>query len=270
MSGRRARLVMAAVAYLGAAQAAPRAQLPGAVLATQIVITSPETVVELDHRELPGIPTRLAWAPDHRYLYLRVSRFDRWANETASHAIVDVEARTVSPTTGEPPWASRYWFWKSAPASPGDPTWKLSFDAREEQVRTTNVPRGGDIAGFMSDPGAGYDELAQKAILANQKVRFERLTLNGRVIDETVNTSLTPGRRFGWSPPARGLIAVADRNGHLVLIDRDGKTQTAEGTKQVLLPAWSEDGTRIAFVERVRNERYALRLVRVGQDGNRR
>lgn len=242
----------------------PSAQEPSRL--ERLTISEPETVLEIDGRQLKGVPTRLAWAPDGSTLYVRVSQFDRWANEKASHAIVGLDGRTLSPANGEPPWAFRYWGWKSAPSSPADPKWRLSFDAREEQVRTTNVPMGGDIGGFMSDAGAGYDELAQKAILANQKTRFERLMLNGRVIDETVNTSLVPGRRFGWSPPSRAIIAVADRDGRLVLIARDGRTRTINGTRNVLLPAWSEDGTRIAFIERVKGDRYALRIVAVGRD----
>ena len=130
-------------------------------------------------------------------------------------------------------------------------------------MRTTNVPRGGDIGGFMADAGAGYDELAQKAIMANQKARIETLRLNGRLIDQTINTPLIPGRRFGWAPASRELLAWADRNGRLVLVDRDGRTRESKGTKHVLLPAWSEDATRIAFIERVKSDAYVLRLVRI-------
>jgi Tol biopolymer transport system component len=36
-----------------------------------------------------------------------------------------------------------------------------------------------------------------------------------------------------------------------------------KGTSKVLLPAWSEDGTRIAFIERVKSDRYAVRLIAV-------
>jgi hypothetical protein len=226
-------------------------------------ISKPETLLDLNTSELKGVPTRLAWAPDSGQLYVRVSRFDRWANETASHAIVTVSTKEVAATMAEPPWAARYWLWKSAPSSPAVEAWRFSFDAREEQMRTTNVPRGGDIGGFMADAGAGYDELARKAILANQKARIETLRLNGRLIDQTINTPLIPGRRFGWAPAPRVLLAGTGRNGRLVLIDRGGQTREIKGTKNVLLPAWSDDGARIAFIERVKSDTYALRLVLV-------
>lgn len=226
-------------------------------------ISKPETLLDLNTRKLKGVPTRLAWAPDGGQIYVRVSRFDRWANETASHAIVTLSTREVVPTTSEPPWAAMYWLWKSAPSSPAVEAWRFSFDAHEEQVRTTNVPRGGDIGGFMGDAGAGYDELAQKAVMANQKARIETLRLNGRVIDQTVNTPLIPGRRFGWAPAPRALLACASRKGRLVLMDRDGRTKEIKGTKNVLLPGWSDDGTRIAFIERVKSDTYALRVIRI-------
>ncbi len=235
----------------------------GPISLARLRISKPETLLDLKASELKGVPTRLAWAPDGAHLYVRVSRFDRFANETATHAIVTTTGPDVAATPSEPPWAARYWLWKSAPASPAVEAWRFAFDAHEEQVRTTNVPRGGDIGGFMSDPGAGYDELARKAILANQKARIETLRLNGRLIDQTVNTPLVPGRRFGWAPAPRALLAWADRDGRLALVDLDGQTRAIKGTKHVLLPAWSEDGTRIAFIERVKSDRYALRLVRI-------
>jgi hypothetical protein len=256
------RLLAVSVA-LGIGVGAAQTTAPPPVDVTKLKIAAPATIRDLDVKGARGVPTRLAWAPDGTALYIRVSQFDRWANESASHALVNLAARTSTSITGEPPWAPRYWLWKSAPASPSDPAWRLVFTAWEEQVRTTNVPRGGDIGGFMADAGAGYDELAQKAVLANQKARFERLTLNGRVVDETVNTQLIPGRRFGWAPASRPLIAVADRDGRLVLVDRHGRAATVAETRNVLLPAWSEDGSRIAFIERVKGDKYVLRLVRL-------
>jgi hypothetical protein len=226
-------------------------------------ISGPETLLDLDTLEMKGVPTRLAWAPDGASLYVRVSRFDRWFNETASHSIVGRSTRKLTGTNGEPPWATRYWVWKSAPASPAADGWRLVFEAREEQVRTTNVPRGADIGGFMADATGGYDELAQKAVLANQKARFETLTLSGHLIDQTINTSLIPGRKFGWAPAPRELMAFAGRDGRLVLMDRDGRTRVVKDTRNVLLPAWSEDGQYIAFIERVRSDEYALRTVRI-------
>ena len=255
--------VLALVVTLAVSHAAGLATQDGPGSLAHLRISKPETLLELNTRELKGVPTRLAWAPDGGHLYVRVSRFDRWANETASHAIVTLSTPEVAATTAEPPWAARYWLWKSAPSSPAVEAWRFSFDAHEEQMRTTNVPRGGDIGGFMADAGAGYDELAQKAIMANQKARIETLRLNGRLIDQTINTPLIPGRRFGWAPASRELLAWADRNGRLVLVDRDGRTRESKGTKHVLLPAWSEDATRIAFIERVKSDAYVLRLVRI-------
>jgi len=257
------RLLAMSVAF-GACAGAAQTPVPPAEDVAKLTISAPATIRELDIKGTRGVPTRLAWSPDGTSIYVRVSQFDRWANESASHAIVSIATRALSSIAGEPPWASRSWLSKSAPASPSDPAWRLSFTTWEQQVRTTNVPPGGDIGGFMGDAGAGYDELAQKAVLANQKARVERLTLNGRIIDETVNTPLVPGRRFGWAPAPRAMMAVADRQGRLVLIDRHGRTRTVEGTKNVLLPAWSDDGARIAFIERVKGDKYVVRLVRCG------
>jgi hypothetical protein len=255
--------VLALVVMLAVSQAAGLAIQNGQGSVAGLRISKPETLLTLKARELKGVPTRLSWSPDGDHLYLRVSRFDRFANETATHAVVTLSTREAAPTTSEPPWAARYWLWKSAPTSPAVDSWRFALDAREEQMRTTNVPRGGDIGGFMADGAAGYDELAQKAILANQKARIETLTLNGHLIDRTINTPVIPGRRFGWAPAPRVLVAWANRNGRLALMDREGRTLEVKGTKNVLLPAWNDDGTRIAFIERGKGDTYALRLVRI-------
>ena len=258
-----ANRVLALVVTLAVSQDAGLAMQDRAGSLAGLQISRPETFLNLKARELRGVPTRLSWSPDGDHLYLRVSRFDRFANEMASHAIVALSTRESVATTSEPPWAAKYWLWKSAPSSPAVESWRFAFDAREEQMRTTNVPRGGDIGGFMADGAAGYDELAQKAILANQKARIETLTLNGHLIDQTINTPVIPGRRFGWAPASRVLVAWANRSGRLALMDRGGRTLEIKGTKNVLLPAWSDDGTRIAFIERAKGDTYALRLVRI-------
>ena len=51
-------------------------------------------------------------------------------------------------------------------------------------------------------------------------------------------------------PKSSGLIAFAEKGGgKLVIMDRTGKKQKIEGTKGVVLPAWTEDGAQMAYLE---------------------
>ena len=51
--------------------------------------------------------------------------------------------------------------------------------------------------------------------------------------------------------------------GHLALMDRQGQKQQIDGTKNVILPAWSNDGSKIAFLQKAGKNKYDLFVVTV-------
>lgn len=227
----------------------------------RLVLAGPDTIVELKDVGR-GVPTRLAWSPDGTRIYVRLSVFDRWANETVSFLLATLPAREVAPLAAEPAWAPQYWAWKSAAASPADPGFRIKLETREDLVRTTNVGREGNIGQNVSDPTATLDEVVVNAARATQKVRFETLWLRGHAIDRAVNRAVTPGRTFGWAPAPRALVAYADEKGRLTLMDATGRTRRVGGAKHLLLPAWSGDGTRVAFLQKA-GDGFALRMLDV-------
>lgn len=235
----------------------------GAFEVDRLVVGAPETIRAFDVRALRGTPTRLAWSPDGRQLYLRVSTFDRWANETVSHAVVTIVTREVATVAAEPAWAARYWMWKSAPGAPARADFAVKLETREDLVRTTNVPREGNIGQHVADPFAGMDEVARNAVLSSQKTRFQTLTVRGQIIDQAVNQQVMPGRRFGWAPAPLALLAFVNAKQRLALMNEIGRTREIRKTKNVLLPAWSEDGGRVAFLEKSGRDSFALRVVDV-------
>ena len=64
-----------------------------------------------------------------------------------------------------------------------------------------------------------------------------------------------------------GVIAFVDSERHLKLVDRDGHTRTVPDTKDVLLPAWSPDGTRIAWLQKAGGDRYVIMAIDVRRNG---
>jgi len=261
-----AAVVLALAQVLGGRELPNRsdgAPVPRVPDVTRLVVSAPDTILTFDTKILTGTPTRLAWSPDDRQLYVRASRFDRWANETVTYVIVSLDSRQTSPTSAEPFWAMRYWAWKSAPSAPGRDDFTIKLETREELVRTTNVPREGSIGMSTADPTAGLDEVAKNAAYSSQKTYFETLVARGHVIDRAVNRHTVAGRTFGWAPAPRALLAFADDKGRLVLMDSQGRTRQVKKTKDVLLPAWSEDGARLAYVQKSGGDRFAVRVVDV-------
>lgn len=253
---------LALVVALAVSHVSGQATRPAPTL-DKVRITGPATLIELDRRQLKGIPTRLAWAPDGVSFYVRLSQFDRWANETAAHAIVEVASRRVTVIRGVPDWAERYWAWKAGQSSPAEPSWRIVYEARDELVKTTNVPREGNIGMNVADPHTPLSEVVALAALASQKTRFETLTLGNLVLDRAINSRILPGRTFSWAPEPAARIAYVDSKGRLVLAERHGVSREVKGTKNVLLPAWSDDGRRIAYVEKRKGDKYILRQVRI-------
>ena len=85
--------------------------------------------------------------------------------------------------------------------------------------------------------------------MSGQKVLFEDYVLNGKVIASSVNGHVPPGRTFAWAPAPLALLAFVDAKGRLVLMNQAGVTREVKGAKKPSLPAWSEDGRRLAFVQ---------------------
>ena len=66
---------------------------------------------------------------------------------------------------------------------------------------------------------------------------------------------------FGWAPAPLSLLAFARRDGGpLVVLDASGGKQELAGTKAAVLPAWSDDGKRIAWLERKDRKKYQLMI----------
>jgi Tol biopolymer transport system component len=61
------------------------------------------------------------------------------------------------------------------------------------------------------------------------------------------------------------MVAYGNAAGRLAVMDEKGNKQQVEGTKNVILPAWSPDGTKIAFLQKAGKNKYELYVVTVTQ-----
>jgi hypothetical protein len=237
----------------------------GAALTTEapkLTFSEARLVMEFDAGKLKGQVRRLSWGGPEGQLYLRVSEMDRWNNERAKHYMLSLTGGEPGPTDGEPAGASSYWIWKSGPAAPGVPG--LRFDVSSQQENKTATGSTKEAPGvpnpFRSDPTSSQ---IQADVASMQRVTTTTLRLKGELIVEAKNEPLAPGLTFGWGPSPSGLLAFADSKKRLAIIDREGKTVEVGGTSDVLLPAWSPDGKRIAYLEKKGGKKYALMIVDV-------
>jgi hypothetical protein len=111
------------------------------------------------------------------------------------------------------------------------------------------------------DPTAGVDDLVGKAAFASQKAQFENWLLNGKVIASAVNGRVSPGRTFAWAPAPLALVAFVSDKHKLMLMTPDGRTRELKGPKKPTVPAWSEDGRRLAWAQQTGSGAYTLKVV---------
>jgi hypothetical protein len=265
-------MTLTIVALLVVALGSPLIAAPQAD-ASKLVLSAPVAIAEIDVGKLKGDLVRLAWSPDETEVYLQTAERDSRGNVRLRHYMKRLDAAAPKNVDQEPQWAGSYWAWKAGQAAPGLPAWKIQVEQERRRVTATATPSGGNMArGAPSpgaDPGLGGSagmsvEEAARAAEQSQMANVYTLKLKGEVIGEFVNAPAIPGVTFGWGPVDSGLIAFADRDGHVVIMDDQGRKQEVPSSKAALLPGWTSDGTRLAYLERSGRKKVTLRIAEIG------
>jgi hypothetical protein len=217
---------------------------------SSLAVGPPTTITPTDRKALRGEPGRLAWSPDGSTLYIQ-SRDGIGPATQYHHFQVRLIDRTVRPLDTEPQWAAEYWHNKVTELAPGMP-W-LRIDVAVDRTRTRVAPFTGGFA--STGTGTGSDA-ASSFTLA-----YVTLTYLGVEIGRWMTDEPKSGVTFGWGPTGSGAIAFVDRQGRLVLVDKERRLRAVPRTEDVMLPAWSPDGNYVAFFARDGRSRYNLSSV---------
>jgi hypothetical protein len=260
-------LLSLALALTPAIGQAPQSATP---TAASVVVTPAPPIVEIDLRRLKGpLVRQLAWSPDQTEFYLQTYEANRDASvRTTYHYVVAAAGGAVRQVDMPPSWAVSYFQWKSGQASPDDPSWKIEVSMEKKIQSTTSIPMGGDMArgGTGGDPTSGISaESVASAAAQSGNVNVYSMRLGKETVGYWENHPIVPGLTFGWSPKGMGLIAFADTSGKLAVMDRSGEARRVDGTKAVTLPAWSTDGTKLAYLEKTGRTTYALIVATVAR-----
>jgi hypothetical protein len=241
------------------------AQTPAtAVDAAAVRIGAPFNVTELDLGKLKGELRELSWSRDGSELYVKTADGTP-GSERFRHYIVKVGGGAPASIEQEPEWATDYWGFKSDRFAPGLRSLIIGFEQKQEKMKVgTGTGRPGEQA---SGNGGAFPVDIEKTA-EGQFQNYARLTFEGETISEFVNQTPIPGLMFSWGPLGSGAMAYTDREfGRLMLIDQHRHKQTISGVKDALLPAWSIDGARLAWVQKAGRKKYTLMWAAVSLRG---
>ncbi|HVL68837.1 MAG TPA: hypothetical protein VM364_16365 [Vicinamibacterales bacterium] len=222
-------------------------------------------VAELDMGRLKGEPARLAWSPDGTQLYFQSVEGGYGTPKATHHYLIDVASGKRADLQVEPEWFSPYWTVKSHKNSPDVPGLVIDLSTEQRREQTTAVPRGGDLArgGTTTELGTSAED-ATKAAYGSQMVTTHTMKLKGEPIGEFVNSVIVPGLTFAWGPKGTQVIAYSTvKGGRLQVMDAEGKKQEVPNTKDALLPAWSQDATKLAWLQKDGKRKLVLKIAEV-------
>jgi ribosomal protein L24E len=238
----------------------PAAQTSGPLDVSALTVGPPTTIAEIDVGKLKGSPQRLAWAPGGDSFELRTADGDKPTDQVHFYTVT-VAGGGVVAIEREPEWAAAYWAFKSDRFAPGLPSLIIDLQQGSENLK---VGTGGGVGsdrtanlGTDAGPSAGMIEKTAES----QKERVFRLTLLGETIGEWVNATPVPGQTFSWGPKGSGAIAFVDADGRLFLFDQQKHKRAIAGVKDATLPAWTTDGSALAFLRKTGRRKYALTSV---------
>ena len=232
--------------------------------ASSLTVGSAQTVAIVDSDRIDGEPWRLCWSPDGRQLYLAAMK-PKGAERELTHHVLDLQSSAIRKVGAEPPWAADYWRWKSGKAAPGNPSFEIGLDTQKVNETATARPMGGALARGAADPGDPGVSVGEAAGQPSTNVLQIRMLLKGEIIGEWKGEPMVPGLTFGWAPQGHNAMVFADRSGRLTLIDEQGRKQRIDSTKDVRTPAWSDNGARLAWVERQDRKKFRIQVAELAK-----
>jgi hypothetical protein len=251
-------LILLAWALSASAGQSPAPATPIDVSAVRVGAAA--VVTQLDLGKLKGEPRQIGWSADRSQLYIQTAEGDGRSAPKLHHYVVAATGGEPKGVDAAPDWAEAFWTFKSDRSAPGLVSLMIDVEQKMETMKVGTGQAGAlDREANPVGGNLGNVETIAKGNDQNQKQQVVRFKLLGETVSEFVNARPVPGLMFGWGPARSGAIAFVEGDGgRLMLLDQQKHKQAVAGVKDALLPAWSIDGSRLAWLQRSGRKKYAL------------
>jgi hypothetical protein len=228
---------------------------PADVSALHIGALTP--VTELDLGKLKGELRQIGWSSDATELYVQTAE-GRDSSARLHHYLVPLSGGPPAPLKDKPEWAASYWSFKSDRFAPGIGSLMIEVQQSLENMKYGTgsagaIDQGDRASGGLTTSGANAERAAM-----SDKNHVVRLKLLDETVSEFVNETVIPGLMFGWGPSGSGAIAFTDRDGRLFLFDQHKRKQPVPAARDAVLPAWTADGSRLAWAQKSGRKKYTI------------
>ena len=232
-----------------------------------LTLGPPVLVAELDTSKLKGDVRRLAWEPDGTTLYLQTAE-GKPPDERFRHYAIEVVGGALTGLDREPDWAATYLAVKQDRIAPGLPALAIDIQQQTETLKPGTGASG--VLDRQSSPDAVAGASPNPENLANgmhgnQSANVVRLKLVGQDIAVWVNERPVPGMKFSWGPAGSGALVFTGEHGELVFLDGQRHRQAVPKVREAFLPAWSTDGSRLAFIRKTGRKKLTISWIAVGK-----
>jgi Tol biopolymer transport system component len=230
-------------------------QSAGSYDVSAIKLGAPTTVAPLDLGKLKGEVLELSWASDGSQFYLQTME----KNGKVDHYLIAAQGGAVTTVDARPAWATDYWKFKSDRYAPGVEALVIDVKQSYDKVRYGTGSAGaadGSSGGASVENNTSVMNMSRDANTTTQATI--RLVLLGETIGTWVDKKPTPGTTFSWGPSGSGALAYVNEKGQLALLDNHQHKQIVSTTKDVSMPAWSLDGSRLAYLSKSGKNSYML------------
>ena len=212
---------------------------------SSFTVSEPKIVCELDTNLLKGDIHRLSWSPEATSIHIQTIDGDRRLRDY----IVTMPDGVVSIAFGEPEWAAAYWARKSDLSAPG----RRDVAPRSDAEQPTDPSHRRSAADL---PTAARRHPTRRTRSMRTKRRSRSVCWGKRsATGSTASQWLV--KRTGGVRPAAGRSCSSDGK-RIALMDQKKNKKTIAAAKGATMPAWSNDGSRIVFLQKAGRKQVPL------------